>query len=594
MNGAAVPRPGIRPAAWMLLVPAAAYLLGLMIYPVGQFLLLSVAGKAGGWSLANYDRLAAGGVYWRVLGITLRCAAWTTGLSVLFSYPVAYLIATSSDRVRARLSFWVLLPFWTSFLVRTFAWLVLLGRNGAFNQWLQALGVIGAPLPLLYSFPAVLVGMLHALMPLCVITMVSVMEGIDRDLSRASLTLGAPRGSTFWQIYFPLSLPGVAAGGLLVFISSLGFFITPALLGGPREIMLPQLIIQQVQDLLNWPFAGALSVLLIAAVLVVFVAYDRAFGISSLAGISAAVRGGGTPGAWTRAGRRVLAILGHASDAAAAMAARSLRTRPDRPEPRLRRGVLWAVGLFALVFLALPAFMMIPVSFTGGGVLEWPPRGFSTRWYAAYLGSGPWLSATWRSIEVAFLTGGLAMLIGTPAAFGLMRGVRRGNAAILGLLLSPLIVPRIVIAVALFYLYARLGLVGTTLGLVLGHTILAIPYVVVSVVAVLKSYDPRYDSAASSLGANRVRTLWHVTLPLLRAGLIAAFLFAFVTSFDELTVALFVTGGSDTTLPKKMWDSAVLQVDPSLAAVSTLLLVLITGVLLLVGWVGRRDRASQG
>ena len=186
------------------------------------------------------------------------------------------------------------------------------------------------------------------------------------------------------------------------------------------------------------------------------------------------------------------------------------------------------------------------------------------------------------------------MLIGTPAAFGLMRGVRRGNAAILGLLLSPLIVPRIVIAVALFYLYARLGLVGTTLGLVLGHTILAIPYVVVSVVAVLKSYDPRYDSAASSLGANRVRTLWHVTLPLLRAGLIAAFLFAFVTSFDELTVALFVTGGSDTTLPKKMWDSAVLQVDPSLAAVSTLLLVLITGVLLLVGWVGRRDRASQG
>ncbi|HWK46319.1 MAG TPA: ABC transporter permease subunit [Stellaceae bacterium] len=591
MRDATAPHRRFRPAMWMLL-PAVGFLLGLMLYPVSQLLLLSLQTKAGAWTGANYERLAAGAVYWRVLGITLRCAAWTTALSVVFSYPVAYLIATSTDRVRARLTFWVMLPFWTSFLVRTFAWIVLLGRNGVFNQWLQAIGLTGAPLPMLYSFPAVMVGMLHALMPLCVITMISVMESIDGNLSKAALTLGAPRGSTFWRIYFPLSLPGVAAGGLLVFISSLGFFITPALLGSPREIMLPQIIIQQVQELLNWPFAGALSVLLIVAVLVVFTGYDRVFGISSLAGTTAA--GAGRPaGRVTRFGRMLLAGLGRASDLLG-QALAGLQPRFRGAPPRGTRRMLWVAGLCALVFLALPAFLMIPVSFTTRSVLDWPPRGFGVSWYQAYLGSGAWLAATGRSFEVALLTAVLAMALGTPAAFGLSRGVRRGNGLILGLLLSPLIVPRIIIAVALFYLYAKLRLVGTTLGLVLGHTILAIPYVVVTMMAVLKTYDQRYDNAAWSLGANRLRALWHVTLPLLRAGLIAAFLFAFVTSFDELTIALFVTGGLETTLPKMMWDSAVLQVDPTLAAVSTLLLLLITCILLLAGWIGRRDRAVRG
>ncbi len=236
---------------------------------------------------------------------------------------------------------------------------------------------------------------------------------------------------------------------------------------------------------------------------------------------------------------------------------------------------------------------MIPVSFTGSGVLDWPPRGFSLQWYEGLWEAPQWTAAALRSFQVAFLTGILAMLIGTPAAFGLMRGLRRGGSAVLAFLLAPLIIPRIIIAVALFYLFARLQMVGSTLGLVLGHTLLAIPYVVVTVMAVLKTYDIRYDAAAASLGANRLRTLWHVTLPLMKSGLAAAFLFAFITSFDELTIALFTTGGLNATLPKQMWDSAVLQVNPTLAAVSTLLLLLVTLVLLAADWLRRRDRAAR-
>ena len=169
----------------------------------------------------------------------------------------------------------------------------------------------------------------------------------------------------------------------------------------------------------------------------------------------------------------------------------------------------------------------------------------------------------------------LAMLIGVPAAFALARRSFAGKTGALALILSPLILPRMIVAVALFYLYARVGLVGTALGLVLGHTVLAIPFVVITVMAVLKTYDDRLDQAASSLGAGPLRTLRHVTLPLIRTGLMAAFLFAFVTSFDELTIALFVTGGLTTTLPKQMWDDALLKVSPILAAVSTVLIVFV-------------------
>ena len=150
----------------------------------------------------------------------------------------------------------MLLPFWTSFLVRTFAWIVLLGRNGAVNGLLRAMGITDAPAELIYNFTGVMIGMTHALMPLAILTMVAVMENIDPNLARAATTLGARGGQAFWRIYFPLSLPGVAAAGLLVFITALGFFITPALLGGRREIMITQVIIEQVQDLLNWAFAG--------------------------------------------------------------------------------------------------------------------------------------------------------------------------------------------------------------------------------------------------------------------------------------------------------------------------------------------------
>ncbi|HKW94227.1 MAG TPA: ABC transporter permease subunit [Methylomirabilota bacterium] len=587
-TGAAAFHPAVsaaRPrAAWAKgwpLLPALGFLLLFFVYPVGQLLWLSVTDRGGALTGQHYVRLFSSSLYLDVLLITLKISAWTTVFALVGGYPVAYLLATSNASWRGRLMFWVLLPFWTSFLVRAFAWMVLLGRNGALNKLLQATALTDAPIQVIFNLTGVLIGMTHALMPLAILTMVSVMESIDANLPKAAATLGARGGQAFWRIYFPISLPGVAAAGLLVFISAAGFFIIPALLGGRRETMITQIIIEQVQDLMNWAFAGAISVLLLVAALLVFYLYDRALGMSTLAGSTLGRDRHGTGGenpiarvsAWV--GRRLIAALGWLADRTGDIIERAAPVRGDRPRRAWARGLLAGICVLIVVFLALPAFFMVPVSFTSEGFIDWPPKGFSLKWYRSYLESAQWMAATVRSLVVGVAAATLATLLGVPAAFALARRTFAGKTAGLALVLSPLIIPRVILAVALFYLYARIGLVGTSLGLILGHAVLAIPFVVVTVMAVLKNYDERLDQAAASLGAGPASTLYHVTLPLIRAGLIVSFLFAFVTSFDELTIALFVTGGLTTTLPKQMWDDALLKVTPTLAAVSTVLIVFV-------------------
>jgi putative spermidine/putrescine transport system permease protein len=250
--------------------------------------------------------------------------------------------------------------------------------------------------------------------------------------------------------------------------------------------------------------------------------------------------------------------------------------------------VLWTASLVIVLFLCLPSFFVIPVSFTAGSFIAFPPEGLSLRWYETYLFSPGWIAATTRSLIAAALTGCVATALGTAAAFVLVRRRIFGRTAILSLVLAPLVLPRIIIAVALFYLYARIGLVGTIAGLVLGHTILAVPYVVITVMAVLKTYDERLDHAAWSLGASKFQTLLRITLPQIRGGVVAGFLFAFITSFDDLTVALFVTGGGTSTLPRQMWNDLLLQVNPTLAAVSTVILVMVTLFIIIAETLRRR------
>lgn len=217
-------------------------------------------------SLGNFVRLAGDDVFLRVFGNTLRTALVVTLGTLLLGYPVALALSRMRANAAKLTLVIVLLPFWTSVLVRSYAWMVLLGRHGLINEALRATDLIDAPLRLLNTSLAVHVAMIHILLPYMILPIASVLRQLDAALPRAAAGLGAPPWAVFRQVIFPLSVPGVVAGTLLVFVLSLGFYITPALVGGARDLMLAQLIAQQV-DLLNWPYAACLSATLLAATL---------------------------------------------------------------------------------------------------------------------------------------------------------------------------------------------------------------------------------------------------------------------------------------------------------------------------------------
>jgi len=246
--------------------PLVAFMLVFYAVPVAAMLLRSVDDPHP--TLENLIQLAGDGVFLTVLLSTMRTALVVTIGTVLLGYPVAFALWRAGKKLAVLILVIVVLPFWVSVLVRSYAWMVLLGRHGVINEALGALGLIDAPLRLLNTPFAVHVAMIHILLPYMVLPIANALRQIDAALPRAAAGLGAGRGSIFLRVILPLSAPGVAAGTLLVFVLSLGFYVTPALVGGPRDIMLSMLIAQQV-DLLNWPYAACLSAVLLAVTLLI-------------------------------------------------------------------------------------------------------------------------------------------------------------------------------------------------------------------------------------------------------------------------------------------------------------------------------------
>lgn len=257
----------------LMLLPAVVVLAVLFAYPLLGIVNRSVY-KAG-YTLDMYRQIFRVPVYLQVLLATFKVSALVTIVCLALGYPLAYILATRRPRTAQLLMIIVVLPFFTSIIVRTYAWMVLLGRNGIVNQYVMALGLTDKPLLLLYNQGGVVIGMSYVLLPYMVLTVYSVMRSIDPRLVRAAHSLGASRLQAFRRVFLPLSLPGIAGGTLLVFILSLGFFITPALMGGPGDMMIAMLIEREVEITLNWSFASALAVILLALTLVGFAGYNR-------------------------------------------------------------------------------------------------------------------------------------------------------------------------------------------------------------------------------------------------------------------------------------------------------------------------------
>jgi putative spermidine/putrescine transport system permease protein len=242
-----------------------------------------------------------------------------------------------------------------------------------------------------------------------------------------------------------------------------------------------------------------------------------------------------------------------------------------------------------LFYLNFPILVIVPLSFSSAKYLSFPPPGFSLQWYQNFFDRSDWLDAARLSIWIGLIVMILATGLGTPAALGLVRGRFPGKKLINAFILSPLIAPVIIVAIGVYFFYALMGLVGSPFALILVHTCLAVPFVVINVSATLQGFDERLEYAAMSLGATPWRTFWQVTLPIIRPGVMAGALFAFISSFDELIVALFVSGTTAVTLPRKMWQSIRFEIDPTIAAVSTILIVFTAALFLAAELLRRRS-----
>ena len=250
---------------------------------------------------------------------------------------------------------------------------------------------------------------------------------------------------------------------------------------------------------------------------------------------------------------------------------------------------LYVVAGLIMAFLVIPTLIVIPMSFSDSQYLEFPPRVWSVRWYDNYFGSTEWMTATWVSVKAAFLTVLVTTPVATMAAYGLYVSNFRAARFIFVLLITPMMVPVILIAIGVFFAYAKLKLNNTMLGLVLAHTVLALPMCLIVVSAGLRSYDMNQERVARSLGASRLKAFLMITLPQIRFSVVSGALLAFVVSFDEVIVALFISGGNMSTITRSMFLALRDQIDPTIASISTILILITTAALVLTQVFGKSD-----
>lgn len=271
-------RPDARPAGGIVLIlPAVALLAVFFLLPIGELVLRSFEGGDG--ALVHYRRILEVPTYLRVLSRTLFLSGLTAVLCLAIGYPLAYRLVRASRLGAAILLFCILTPFWTNLLVRSYGWLLVLNPNGVINSLLLRAGLIDHPLALVYNTTGVVIGMTQIMLPYMVLPLVAVMSRLDPAIPNAARSLGANWWRTLWLVYVPLTVPGVMAGLILVFMISLGFFVIPAILGASREILLSQLIEYNINRVLNWGFAAALSTLLLVATLAIYWIGNRWFNL---------------------------------------------------------------------------------------------------------------------------------------------------------------------------------------------------------------------------------------------------------------------------------------------------------------------------
>lgn len=535
-------------ALLLLALPLSA--LGLLYFlPIANLLLMS-----GDWR--SFQRVAMVPVHWEILANTFLFAGKVTLLTLLVAYPIAVVARLSGPRLATLVIACSTIPMWTSLLARTYAWLTILERRGLANTALQSAGLIERPLQLVHNSFGALVGSVYIMLPIMVLSLYAAMGAIDLGTLKAARTLGARPIQAFVRIFMPLSLPGVISGSLLVLILSLGFFVTPILLGGPRDRVFSTLIAQQINRAADFEAAAALALLFLSASVLVLALVAASVGLDRVAG-------------GRRSSAHVRLARGHG-----AFATRLLHQAAPLVG-WLERPLTWHlyIGL-SLLFLLGPYLVLLALSVADTEYIALPTGALSGRWYAAVMADPRWTGAIVTSLVVGGGAALLAVALGVLAALGMRHLDGRLGRSLLVLFLIPAILPTMIYAIAAYFGAARINLVDTRLALIVAHAMLGLPFVVVLCGTALAGLNRFVEPAARSLGASPATTVRRVTLPLILPGMLTGLAIAFQTSFDEIVVSLFLSGTQTRTLPKALWQASTLEVTPIIPAVAVLLVAI--------------------
>lgn len=564
---------------WFLAIPLAVSL----VMTVGtQFIFIEKSffrelgfGQTGPFvGLANFAAALQKPLYLDSIVTTLRVSAAATLGCLLLGYPLAYAIARSGGRSAMLMLSGVLLTSLVSAPIKVLGLIIIFSNEGALNRFLTWSGVIDSPVRLLGTELGVVIGLIYYSLAFAVLLLYSVISTISVVLEDAAAIHGAGRLRVFWRVVLPLSLPGIFAVALTVFSLSMGAFAAAALMGSGRVLTLPVLIYQTIFTETKYATASTLSAILLAIVLLVNLVFAL---LISVFRASAVRKGLGR--SWP-AVERVGDIF-----AAFRVAAGRRVSRFARTLGRIM-SLSWIAWIYVLLFA--PLFVVVCASFNGGsfraGAVVFPPRQFSLDWYLSTPFSH--VHAFGVSIALAAIATALASIIAIPAGLGLVRSRVPGREAIGALLRIPLQVPVVIIGLSFFYTYYAIddvigsNLAGSFIGLIIAHFFILTPFVIGTVTAVLQRFDGRIEEAAASLGAGRWRTFRRVTLPIIAPGLFAGAIYAFLVSFGDVPISLFLAGANTTTFPVEIFHSMAMDFDTRVLSSSTM--VMLFGLVMLL------------
>jgi ABC-type spermidine/putrescine transport system permease subunit I len=614
----------LRAPRFALALPAWFWYLFFFLIPLGFIAYYSLGYKPAGGSAIATDRLsfdryseALKDPFTETFLRTLRISVIGTLLCLVIAFPIAYFLAVRvSQRWKGVLLALVIVPFWTSFLVRTIAWRIVFAPKGFLSNWLQAIGVRDSPFNFLDSAGAVQLGVVYNYLPLMILPLFVALDRIDPALREASKDLGSGRVRTFLQVTLPLAMPGVIAGLLLVFIPLSGDYITASVLGGLQGNMVGALVASQFQAAQNWARGSAMAMLLIGMILAaIAIVALAALGVRTLVrrrrrididGVEVSAR----HRTWTPPPPVVApAGVGAGGPVLAAPVAEPGTVVPaPTPPPRRRRRfdlssiglAIWSVLVYG--FLFLPILYIVIYSFNAGSALLGGWAGWSTQWYPEFWSNEQLTSSIKHSLTAAIGSTILAVVIGGLAGVALARRPGRWRAPFLAIVFLVLVTPEIVDAIGYLIWFVRLGgpfasPVGPfSNGFVrmwVSHSVFSSAVVALIVRARLAGLDESLEEAAADLGAPPARAFRQITLPLMAPALLAGGLLSFTFSLDNTIVSTFVGTAGSSTFPMYRFSKVRSVLHPDVAAASTVLLGVTLVALGLVAFVLRRSGDSS-